>query len=155
MELVDQSNPVLRQKAQAVTEFSESLNKLVNELFLKLSTLEGVGLAAPQIGSSVAVAVIEYQRKDSDQDDKIIRDIPRTILINPRITWASKDTDVQKEACFSLPKQEVEVSRFKKIHVEYQDLTGKKAKLKAKGFFARVIQHEIDHLNGILICDFK
>lgn len=154
MELIDQNNPILRQKAEQIQAFDQKLALFVNELFAKLETMEGVGLAAPQIGVPSAIAVIEYTRK-KDDDPKEVKDIPKTALVNPRIVWCSKDKELQTEACFSLPKEEVDVLRHKKIHIEYQDPSGKRKKLKAKGFLARALQHEIDHLNGILIIDYK
>jgi peptide deformylase len=154
MELIDPSNPILRQKASQIQAFDQKLAIFVNELFGKLETMEGVGLAAPQIGTSLAVAVIEYTRKKED-DPKEVKDIPKMALINPKVIWCSKDKELQTEACFSLPKEEVDVLRHKKIHIEYQDVSGKRKKLKAKGFLARALQHEIDHLNGILIIDYK
>ncbi|MFH1855387.1 MAG: peptide deformylase [bacterium] len=150
VELVPKDNPVLRKKTEQVKDF-DSVDFLVDELFNKLETLEGVGLAAPQIGKSLSVAVLKYTRKKDDKAD--ISDIPETILINPKIIWRSKERELQTEACFSLPKQEFEVLRHKKIHIEYNARSGKREKLKAKGLFARTIQHEIDHLDGILICD--
>jgi len=150
VELVPREHPVLRKKTEQVKSF-DSVNILINELFSKLETLEGVGLAAPQIGKSLSVAVLKYTRKKDDKAD--ISDIPETILINPKITWRSKEKELQTEACFSLPKQEFEIERYKKIHIEYNARSGQREKLKARGLFARAIQHEIDHLDGILICD--
>lgn len=153
MELVEFNNPILRQKAKDVDKFSPELNILIDEMFQKLEGLEGVGLAAPQIGVSIQLTVIEYNRSDKDSAD--IPSIPKTVLINPKIVWKSKDTDIQTEACFSIPGKEYPVPRFKKIHLEYFDQTGKRHKIKAKGFLSRVIQHEIDHLAGKLICDYS
>lgn len=150
VELVPKENPVLRQKTEQVKDF-DSVGFLVDELFNKLENLEGVGLAAPQIGKSISAAVLKYTRKKDDKAN--ISDIPETVLFNPKIIWRSKEKELQTEACFSLPKQEFEVERYKKIHIEYNTKSGKREKLKAKGLFARAIQHEIDHLNGILICD--
>lgn len=152
LELIDKDNQILRQEAQKINTPNKKVLNLIDQLFIKLATLEGVGLAAPQVGESIALAVISYKRK---KDDKDIPDIPKTVLINPVICWRSKDTEVQSEACFSLPKVEVTVPRHKKIHLEFIDESGKRRKMKAKGFLARAIQHEVDHLNGILITDYK
>ncbi len=150
VELVPKENPVLRQKTEQVKSF-DSVDVLIMELFNKLENLEGVGLAAPQIGKSLSVAVLKYTRKKDDKADA--SDIPQTVLINPKIIWRSREKELQTEACFSLPGEEFEVARYKKIHVEYQNKFGKREKLKARGLFSRAIQHEIDHLDGILICD--
>ncbi len=153
MELVEFENPILRKEANKIEKFDNELILLAEEMFKMLEGLEGVGLAAPQIGKPIKLAVIEYARKE--KDDKDIPDIPKTVIINPRICWKSKDTELQTEACFSIPKKEFSVPRHKKIHLEYFDTSGKRQKIKAKGFLSRVIQHEIDHLEGRLICDYK
>ena len=153
MNLVDSNNPILRQQAKKVEKFDKELLVLVDEMFNFLGGLEGVGLACVQVGIPKSLAVLEYNRIDKDEKD--VQSIPKTVLINPKIVWKSKDQDIKIEACFSLPKVEVQVPRYKKIHLEYQDETGKRHKIKAKGFYARAIQHEIDHLNGVLICDYK
>lgn len=154
MELVKADEKILKEKSKEISKFDQEITNLIEQLFTKLETLEGVGLAAPQVGIPLKITVIEYTRK-KDDDDKEIKDIPKTALINPRIVWCSKDRDTKTEACFSLPKVEIEVSRYKKIHVEFQDEKGKKKKIKARGFLARAMQHEIDHLNGILITHYK
>ena len=144
---------MLRERTKKIEKFDNELQVLVDDLFKYLEGLEGVGLAAVQLGYPISLTVLEYCR--TKKDEKEIPDIPKTVLINPKILWRSKDMDVKIEACFSLPKIEIEVPRYKKIHLEYQDETGKRHKIKAKGFLARVIQHEVDHLNGKLICDYK
>jgi len=154
MELVDKKEPVLRAQTAKISAFDKKLSVLVGDLFTTLEGMEGVGLAAPQVGKSVSLAVIEYTRGKED-DPQEVKDIPKTVLVNPKITWRSKEIEVQKEACFSLPGVEIDVARPKKIHLVFQDESGKREKIKAKGFFARAIQHEVDHLNGILIIDYK
>lgn len=153
MELVDFNNPILRKVSKKVESFDNDLSILVQEMFKKLATLEGVGLAAVQVGEPIQLAVLEYNRTDKDEKD--VPSVPKTVLINPKIVWKSKDTDLQVEACFSIPGKEYPVTRYKKIHLEFFDETGKRHKMKAKGFLARAIQHEVDHLQGKLICDYK
>jgi peptide deformylase len=152
MDLIESSNPILHEKTKPVEKFDKELLILVENLFQYLEGLEGVGLAAVQVGVPTCVAVLEYTRQE--KDEKEMQSIPKTVLINPKITWKGKDQDIKIEACFSLPKFECKVPRYKKIHLEYFDEVGKRHKLKAKGFLARVIQHEIDHLDGKLINEY-
>lgn len=136
-----QNNVILRQKAGMV-DFKNhpcDLQKLTTEMFLTLEENNGVGLAAPQIGKSYQIAVILAANQD-------------LIIINPEITFLGEFREME-EGCLSLPGEVYLVKRAKKIHLKYFDLDGKKQKIKAKGLLAEVIQHEVDHLNGILICD--
>ncbi|MCX6809643.1 MAG: peptide deformylase [Candidatus Berkelbacteria bacterium] len=156
MDILTSPNPVLTQKTKDVLKVDKKITDLIRELFDVLSTKDGVGLAAPQIGQPYNVAVLFFEptakHKEEDPD---VKPIPRTVLINPRIVWESKEKDTLKEACFSVLKTEIAVPRAKKIHVEFLDENGVKKKIKAKGYFARAIQHEIDHLQGKVITDYK
>jgi len=106
---------------------------------------EGIGLAANQLGKNLSVFVI---------DEKLAQeyDVPQ-IYINPEITEYSKDQDDLEEGCLSIPKYYVPIPRSKKVKIKALDEQGNKIKLKARGFLARVFQHETDHLNGIIIKD--
>jgi peptide deformylase len=105
---------------------------------------QGIGLAAPQGGKSVALCIVEME--DEDQDDAI----PFLAMANPRITWKGLRQVSMEEGCLSIPGLYGQVRRPQRIRVKYQDLTGAKQELEASGLFARVLQHEIDHLGGIL-----
>lgn len=136
------NNTILRQMAEKV-DFSDTaldLRKLSLDMIDTMKKEKGVGLAGPQIGKLKRIIVISPEKNPE-------------VLINPKITYFSKDTDIQTEGCLSLPGIEVSVERSKKIRYSYRDLDGKKVKGKAKGLKARVIQHEVDHLNGVLIVD--
>ena len=135
-------NETLKKKAQPVdlSEPGFDVEELIVKMYSKMEMEDGVGLAAPQIGKSIQLSVI---RTGKDE----------LVLINPEITLYSKDKKEEKEGCLSLPNKEYKVLRAKKIHCKYYDLEGNKKRIKAKGILAQVIQHEIDHLNGILICD--
>jgi len=155
MEIVKLPQQVLKQKTQNITEFNEELRALSAKMFVDMEKSEGLGLAAPQIGISKNIAVIGYtptEAKKKKYPDLV--EIPKTVLVNPKITWKSKEYSLEKEGCLSIPEIEYDVPRAKKIHVEYFDENGNRKKLKAKGFLARVIQHEIDHLNGTTISDY-
>lgn len=103
-----------------------------------------VGLAAPQIGKSIRVAVININKEKPE---------PHLVLVNPRIISQSEDVEKKYESCMSLPHYRGKVIRAKSVIVEYQDQSGVKKDLSAEGFLARVIQHEVDHLNGVLFID--
>lgn len=136
---------ILRSKTVEVVEFGDELHCLIEALIYNLKKHEiAIGFAAPQIGSSMRVAVININ------PDKVE---PTLIMVNPKIISTSGKKDVKKEACMSLPHYRGPVKRRDKIEIEYQDGTGKACNLKASGFYARVIGHEIDHLDGILYVD--
>ena len=142
-------SPVLRRKAAGVTVFDQELKLLAEDMRQTMHNAIGIGLAAPQIGHGLALVVVEMH--DPDDDDA---DFPFTTLINPRITWHSFKQVVIAEACLSIPGVEGDVRRPEKVRVKAQDLDGKKLTLEADGLLARVLQHEIDHLNGILFTDY-
>jgi len=156
MEILSSPNPILKTKTKDIVKIDQAVRSLIKTLFDVLSTKDGVGLAAPQIGQPYNVAVLYFEPTQKHiKEDPDIKPIPKTVLINPKIIWQSKEQDTLKEACFSVVKNEVAVPRAKKIHVEFLDESGHKRKLKAKGYFARAIQHEIDHLQGKVITDYQ
>ncbi|WP_207229400.1 peptide deformylase [Ktedonosporobacter rubrisoli] len=138
--IVTLGNPILRQKAKKVHRFDTSLQKLVNDMFETLHAVNGAGLAGPQIGQSIRVFVAEYE----DQ---------RVALFNPEIVKAEGE-ELGSEACLSIPGYFGEnIRRSEKIMVKAQDVRGKAVRVPAEGWFARILQHEIDHLDGILYFD--
>lgn len=154
MKVLEYPNRVLEHKSEKVKKISEDIVVLAKEMRETLKSLDGVGLAAPQIGKNIRMCVIGYYRKPDEKDDQPI-DIPEITIINPEITWASKKQITDLEGCLSFPKIEYQIARPEKLHVKYTDETGQKKRLKAKGLLARAICHEIDHLDGILIKDRK
>jgi len=138
-------NPILRQKAEKVKEITPQIKKVVLDMIETIKSDENsVGLAAPQINQSLQIIVFKL-----DLDKKYIT------LINPKIKKASWRKEIKNESCLSLPNFHRPVKRSKKITVQGLNIDGQLVEIKAEGFLARVIQHEIDHLNGILICDTK
>lgn len=135
---------ILRKECTKVNVFSEELLKIVQDLRDTMhSDKLSVGLAAPQIGYNWAVAVVNLNKK---QDEDLI-------LINPKIVSESGSWDSKYESCMSVPHKKGQVKRRKKAHIEYRDTNGKRKELHATSFLARVIMHEIDHLNGSLYVD--
>lgn len=137
--LVPSDNPTLRTKAAAVSN-SARVADLAGDLLETMVAEGGVGLAAPQVGKSVRLFVVGAGEE------------PR-VMVNPEITKRSKEEIWWEEGCLSLPRLLGEVRRPKEIKVRYQDLAGKKHDLAAEGLLARAIQHEVDHLDGVLFPD--
>lgn len=139
--VVTVGDEILKVNAKEVTKFDDRIEKLIRNMIETLHEEDGVGLAAPQIGISKRV-IIAY----NEEDDKIYE------LINPVII-ESEGLVSGKEGCLSVPGRIGTVKRFVKIVVEGQNAKGDKIKIEAKDMFARVLQHEIDHLNGVLFID--
>jgi len=134
----------LQEPSTAVRDF-DTAQKIIPDMIDTMISEKGIGLAAPQIDKNIRLAVI-HKDADPELNDHLV-------IINPKIFSASKEMDDALEGCLSIRDQEVVVSRHRKIKIRYTDLEQNEQKLKATGFFARVLQHEIDHLDGILILD--
>ena len=133
---------VLYKKANKVKEFDASLNRLIADMTDTLHSTTGVGLAAPQIGESERVIIVEYGEEGEEPSFYA--------LVNPEITERSDEMVTGIEGCLSVPDLIGEVSRHESITVRGFDQNGKKLKLKLEGWLARIFQHEIDHLDGII-----
>jgi peptide deformylase len=132
--------PILRDRAMKVTQFDASLHRLLDDLLETMRDAPGVGLAANQIGVPLQVAVIELE-------DKV------TELINPQIVRSSGEI-IDWEGCLSIPGFVAEIARAAKVTVKARDPNGKEFRVKGEELFARALQHEIDHLNGVLYVDY-
>lgn len=158
MKIIQAPSKILKKKSEPVEKIGQDILKLIEEMWQTLNEVKGVGLAAPQISKSISLAIIGFEptsemiKKNPELKRK---SIPKIVFINPKIVWRSQDKSTEKEGCLSCEKVEVDVPRFKKIHVEFQNEKTKRQKIKARGYLARVIQHEIDHLNGRLITDYE
>ena len=135
-------DPVLRAPALTVTAFDDALRDEVERMVAIMHDARGVGLAAPQVGSLRRLAVV------IGGDDE-----PPIALVNPEITWRSAEEETEFEGCLSIGEISVEVPRAVAIRLRAQDVEGNPVELAPEGFFARVIQHELDHLDGVLILD--
>lgn len=149
--LVYYPNDLLKQRAEEVREFSGNLKTLSEHMRQVMKDYAGMGLAAPQVGQSIRLIAVEYQPAADDTNPAI----PFTVMINPEIIKTGKETDWLSEGCLSIPFVEVNIERATEVSVAYQDLDGKKHTIHAKGLFARIVQHEVDHLNGTLILDYE
>jgi len=137
---------VLRQEGDPVEVFDNGLERLVEDMFETMYHAEGVGLAAPQIGISKRICVIDVRDED-------LGDAGRVALINPEIVEFSKKTDKVTEGCLSIPGIDEYVTRSVQVVVRARDPSGDSLEISADGLFSRALQHEIDHLSGVLFID--
>jgi peptide deformylase len=138
-------NKILRKKAEKIPKVSKKIIKLIEDMFDTTTAYDGIGLAAPQIGISKAVVVIDLSQTEFKE---------KLVLINPVIKRKYGDLVPFNEGCLSFPKLYADVVRPSTIDLEFTDIKGKKQKFnKINGLIARVAQHEVDHLNGILFID--
>jgi peptide deformylase len=137
-------DPILRRETDSVTTFDHTLKQLVDDMAQTMYDAPGVGLAAPQIGISRQVIVVDLSKTKGKKDFMC--------LINPKIV-SNEGFQIDEEGCLSIPDLTSKVKRFKRIVVSYQDIDGKPAEISAEDRFAVVLQHEIDHLHGILFID--
>jgi peptide deformylase len=143
-EILTYPNPVLRQKVEPVTRFNDSLRQLAADLAETMYAAPGAGLAANQIGVCLRIVVIDVS---SSKEEK-----KHLVLVNPEII-KKEGCQVDEEGCLSVLDLTAKVERYSKLLVRAQDIDGKTWEFPAEDFFARVIQHELDHLNGILFID--
>jgi peptide deformylase len=135
-------DPRLRETTQTVETFDETLQALIADMFETMYAAKGVGLAAPQIGVSLKLAVIDTSRDQSEQ----------LVIVNPEVT-AADDIITMTEGCLSVPGTYDEVKRARQVTVKAQDRTGQPIEITAEDLLAEVLQHEIDHLNSTLYID--
>lgn len=150
-EIVLLGDPVLRREAGAVTVFDDDLRAFVRDMFETMYHADGIGLAAPQVGHSTRVIVVDLHRGDHDRDEE--EEDRRIALVNPEVVWSSDETDKQSEGCLSIPGLEEVVRRPVAVRVEGKDPDGNNVMVEADELYGRALQHEIDHVNGILFLD--
>ena len=137
-------DPRLKKPCEAVTDITPELRTLAADMLETMYDAPGVGLAAPQIGVMLRIIAMDC-----------IKDGPAEpmVLLNPRVTWSSEDVNVYEEGCLSIPEYYEMVTRPAEVWVRYVDRQGERAEIHATGLLATCLQHEIDHLNGILFID--
>ena len=137
-------DPILRSASAPVATFDDEFESFIQDMFDTMDDAPGVGLAAPQVGRAVRAFV--YDARDEDEP-------ARGAMINPTIVWMSEDTEEMEEGCLSIPDTYFPVERARAVRVEAVDLRGAPITAAAEGFLARIFQHEIDHLAGVLFID--
>ena len=135
----------LRTPANRIVKVDDSIRKLAKDMLVTMYSAKGIGLAAPQVGVQKRILVIDLNFEDPDA--------PPNVFINPEIISSSASLDTYEEGCLSIPGVYLNVLRPSSIKLSYRDEMGRPKKMNAEGLMARCIQHEIDHLNGILFVD--
>ena len=144
--IIIEPDDILRKKSENLENVDDESRKLLDDMLETMYAAPGIGLAAVQIGILKRLIVIDISKEDKKRNP--------IFLINPKITYKSKKTSIYEEGCLSLPGHFAEIERPAECHIDFIDYEGKKKNLKAKGLLATCIQHEIDHLNGILFIDY-
>jgi len=144
--ILTEPNPFLRQKSKLVDKVDDSIRELMDDMVETMYNAPGIGLAAIQIGEPKRIIVLDVS-KDPEKKEPMY-------FVNPEIVSTSKDNATYEEGCLSVPGQFAEIDRPDKCHIKYLDYNGETKELKAEGLLATCIQHEIDHLEGILFIDY-
>ena len=147
------NNPILRKKARKVTKFDEGLQRLIDDMIETMRSANGVGLAGPQVNQPLQVTVIETLPDRDDDGNEIEGSRELIVLVNPKIVAESRKKVEGIEGCLSIPGWVGEVERHQSIRVRAQDRQGRKIRMRLKDWTARIVQHEIDHLDGTLYID--
>src|ERR1700674_4185992 len=135
----------LRLKSKPVAGIDGDLRKLVEDMFATMYQAPGIGLAAIQVGVPLRVVVMDLSKKEAESEPKV--------FINPEIVWSSEEKSIYEEGCLSIPDVHEDVERPARVKLRYLDLEGRPHEEDAEGLFATCIQHEVDHLNGVLFID--
>ena len=145
-EIVIEPDPILRKKSETLEKVDDELRGLLDDMLETMYSAPGIGLAAVQVGILKRLIVIDIS-KDKDKKNPLF-------LINPEIISKSKTSSIYEEGCLSLPGHYAEIERPAECHIKYIDYIGNKKEIKAKGLLSTCIQHEVDHLNGVLFIDY-
>jgi peptide deformylase len=148
LEIITLPQAILRHKARKVSDFDPDFQTLVNDMIDTMRQAPGVGLAAPQVGESSRLIVVEYGDEENEETPPKLY-----VMANPEITRASQETVLGTEGCLSVPGIQGDVERMEAVTVKGLNRHGHPMTVKAKGWLARIFQHEIDHLDGILFVD--
>lgn len=140
MSIKTYGTPILRKKAERVTEFDPELGEIAEEMRRTMQAAAGVGLAATQVGIDKALFIAKLGEETY-------------AFVNPVLTPLTTDTDKVEEGCLSIPGVWVDVERYQRVRLQARNVKGEPVEIELEGYFARVIQHEVDHLNGVLIID--
>jgi peptide deformylase len=144
-DLVILPDPRLRLNSESVTTIDAETRRLVEDMFDTMYDAPGIGLAAIQVGVAKRIVTMDLAKKDEPKAQQV--------FINPEVVWSSEEKSIYEEGCLSIPEEYYEVERPSQVRVTYVDLDGKPHEIEASGLLATCLQHEIDHLNGVLFID--
>ena len=151
--IVTLPDPILRRKARAVTTFDKKLQTVIDDMIETMRAAPGVGLAAPQVGISERLIVVEYYQNEKAEEAEDETKKKVWVVLNPEIVKASEEKVMGVEGCLSVPNLVGEVERHAAIQVKGLNRRGQPMRVKAQGWLARIFQHEVDHLNGVVFTD--
>lgn len=146
-------NPILRSRTRPVVNFDDELQQLIEDMIETMRAANGVGLAAPQVNRALRLTVVETLPERDEDGNEIEGSRQLFVLVNPKITWRSSNKVDGIEGCLSIPGWVGEVGRHETIRVRAQDRYGKKISMRLNDWTARIVQHEVDHLDGVLYID--
>jgi peptide deformylase len=146
-EIITVPNPILKTKSPPVEEVDDSIRAQMDRMLVTMYDAPGIGLAANQVGilNRVLVMDLEYREEEGGKP---------YYMANPEIIWRSEEISILEEGCLSVPQQYAEVERPEKVRVKYLDYNGEEKELEAEGLLSHCVQHEIDHLDGIVFIDY-
>jgi peptide deformylase len=144
--IIIEPDPILRKKCSPVESINNNIKRLMKDMLETMYRAPGIGLAAVQIGILKRVVVIDISKEEEKKKP--------LLMINPKIIYRSKKTSIYEEGCLSLPGQYAEIERPAECHLKFIDIKGKSNEIKAEGLLSTCIQHEVDHLDGVLFIDY-
>ena len=144
--IIIEPDPILRKKSQPLEKVDDDIRRLMDDMLETMYDAPGIGLAAIQLGILKNLIVIDLSKKEEEKKP--------LFLVNPKIVYQSSNTSIYEEGCLSLPGQFAEIQRPAECTVKFVNYYGKEEEIKADGLLATCIQHEVDHLNGILFIDY-
>lgn len=150
--LVILPDSMLRKVSAPIGDITPEIRKLAEDMLETMYDAPGIGLAAIQIGEPVRLVTLDVSKKAEEEGEEQKRE--PMVLINPEVTWRSEELSSYEEGCLSIPEYYEEVERPARVKVAYRDLDGKAQEIEADGLLATCLQHEIDHLNGVLFIDY-
>ena len=151
--IVTLPDPVLRRKARSVTVFDKKLQTVIDDMIETMREAPGVGLAAPQVGISDRLIVVEYYQNAEAEELEVDTLKKVWVMLNPEIVKTSDEKVLGVEGCLSVPNLVGEVERHAAVQVKGLNRRGQPMRVKAQGWLARIFQHEVDHLNGVVFAD--
>jgi len=160
LNIIKVPDPVLKTTAHEVDVVDDTIRTQIDNMLETMYNAPGIGLAANQVNILNRVLVMDLSdRRDNGQSADLDKNISQDktgpiCMVNPKVIWESEDMSVMEEGCLSIPRQYAEVERPAIVRVSYLDYNGKPAELEAEGLLSHCVQHEIDHLNGVLFVDY-